>query len=622
MSGLNVLLIGKMLLFYLAMTGSVYMTGSGISKLIGIPTAKIERLSIGFIFQLAMIQLFGWVFMAFRWSVTAFSVQVLLILAAGVLLGFYKQAYKSEKQPFDRTYLLVGGMLFLQIVLTFLMYRSDADDSFYVSNVTLFQNSQLLNSYDASFGITSLGTVPMYDFETWEALAAVLGNFFQIEGVTLMHFVLVPWLLLISASAYLLLGRTLFNGERTKGNYFYLLVSVFHLMGGNAVFSQGSFLFSRIWQGKSIYLHVVLPIMMAILLGCITDKKNDEAKESPLERYLFGPLLVCILAGAALNPTSLYVLGFQLAAMLLVVAIYKKKMKLFLHALPAILTVALFTLLIYFRASQFSGQIEAASGTGDNFVFTVFKNFFGSGMLYFILYILAVLIILVLGNARAKISFVFTPLVLLVGIWNPITGKIVAETLTKAPSYWRVFWLIPVGFAISYVLILLSSRFKYSAIGILLSCIVIAVPGTWMFSEENNFVRAVNVERLPEEVMTFGSKVLEENQQPVVLASEELSTTLRQKYSQIELIYSRYQYLLDLFAYRGKVEEATERAELMDFTNGRIDDEERIIELIGKYPIDYIILKKEYTNSNQLVERLGWIVLDESDEYRMYKFIK
>ncbi|MBL1226714.1 DUF6077 domain-containing protein [Enterococcus sp. BWR-S5] len=619
MSGLTILLIGKMLLFYLVMTGVMYMTGSGVSKLLGIRTIGLERLSIGFVFQLALIQLFGWCFMAFGWSTTAFSVQVLLISLAGILLGFYGQAYKTEQRSFDKSYLLSAGMLLLQIILTLVMYRSDADDSFYVSNVTLFQNSQALNSYDASFGITSLGTVPMYDFETWEAYAAVLGNFFRIEGVTLMHFALVPWLLLMSASAYFLLGRRLFNGELKKSNYFYVLLSVFHLMGGNAVFSQGSFLLSRIWQGKAVYLHVVLPVMMVFLLCCIGEKRK-EAKDSSekLERYLFVLLFACILAGAALNPTSLYVLGFQLAAMLIVVAIYNKKAKLLLHGLPAVCIVAFFTLLIYFRASRFTGQIEAASGAGDDFVLNVFKNFFGSGLLYFLLYGFAVVVVLFLGNRQAKTAFVFTPVVLFAGVWNPIAGKVVAETLTKVPSYWRVFWLIPVGLAISYAMIILSDRFKYQGIGVLVGCVLMIVPGTWMFSEENHFFMAENIERLPQEVMLFGPQAIAEKERPVILSSDALSTTFRQKYEQVELIYSRYQYILDLFTYRGQADEGAERLQLMRFSNGQIEEEAQIANLLEKYSVDYVIVKKEYENSCQLVESNQWRVMDESDEYIMY----
>lgn len=621
LSGLSVLLIGKMLLFYLTMTGIMYMTGSGISKLFGLQTLKLERLSIGFVFQLAMIQLFGWFFMAFNWSMMAFSVQVLFISLVGVLLGFYGQAYKSsEPQKFDKTFILGMGLLLLQIALTLVMYRSDADDSFYVSNVTLFQNSSVLNAYDSSFGITDLGTVPMYDFETWEAYAAVLGNVFRIEGVTLMHFVMVPWLLVISASAYLLLGRVLFEGDQSKSNYFYVLLSVFHLMGGNAVFSQGSFLLSRIWQGKAVYLHVVLPVMMVVLLNCIKDRNEDSEQVSKkIERYLFILLFACILAGMSLNPTSLYVLGFQLAAMLAAVAINKRKVKLLLHSLPALFTVVFFTLLIYFRASRFTGQIEAASGAGENFVFTVFKNFFGSGLVYFLLYILAVIIVLAIGNARAKIAFVFTPLLLFVGVWNPIAGKVVAETLTKVPSYWRVFWLVPVGLAISYAVIAVSDRFKFRAIGILAGCLLIIVPGTWMFSKENHFVRAENVERLPKEVMRFGPQAIDQKDRPVILSSNDLSTTFRQKYEQIELVFSRHQYILDLFSYRGQEEEGAERTQLMSFSNGHIEDEGKIAELLGKYAIDYVILKRDYANSCQLVERLNWVVMDESDDYIMYR---
>ncbi|MCB5953474.1 DUF6077 domain-containing protein [Enterococcus sp. CWB-B31] len=618
MSGLNVLLIGKMILFYLMMTVIMYMTGSGVCRRFGINAVRIERLSIGFVFHMALIQLFGWFFVAFRWPMSAFILQVIFISFFGIILGISREAYKAEKRKIEWSGLIVLGILLFQITLLFIMYRSDADDSFYVSNVTLFQNSQNLNLYDGSFGNPLLGTVPMYDFEIWEAYMAFFCKLLQIDGATMLHFVLVPWLLVVSASAYLFLGRILFDGDERKGNYFYILLSVFHLMGGYEVFSQGSFLLSRIWQGKAVYLHIVLPVMMGLLLSCVSHKKELDQTVEKTENKLFVLLFACILAGAGLNPTSLYVLGFQLAAMLLALAIYKRKAKLLLHAFPAVITVLFFTLLVYLRARQFSGQLEAASEAADNFVFATFKSFFGSGMLYFYIYILAVFIILAIGNTRAKISFVLTPIILFIGVWNPLTGKLVAETLTKVPSFWRVFWLIPVGLAVSYTLVLIAGYFKSGFIGLLVSCVIIALPGQWMFLKENNFVRANNVERLPTEVMQFGNRAIEEKDNPVILGTDEFATTFRQKYDQIELIYSRHQYILDLFVYRDKEEEGTERIALMDFSRGLSSEEEKTLALLKKYSVDYVVLENNHTESRYILENNNWHIVDKSEEYLMY----
>lgn len=67
--------------------------------------------------------------------------------------------------------ILLVLLALLMIFLSEYFYKPDADDAFYVSNVNLFLHSDRINQYDSSFGISSLGTVPMYDFQIWETFS-------------------------------------------------------------------------------------------------------------------------------------------------------------------------------------------------------------------------------------------------------------------------------------------------------------------------------------------------------------------------------------------------------------------------------------------------------------------
>lgn len=584
----------------------MFLTGRRCCSFLRIKESGWHVMVIGFVVNLAVIEIIGWPFMAFQWNNNIFRMLVLLLIILQVILGCWKLKISYRKLSYDE--IIVFTVILIQIIITLFVYRSDADDSFYVSNVTLFQHSSVLNAFDSSFGIKGLGTVPMYDFQTWEAWIAVFCWLLKIDGASMMHTVMVPVLIVLSAAANIYLGRVLFEGRKSKGNLFYVFQVLFWMMGGYAVYSQGSFLLSRIWQGKAVYLHVVMPVMIALLLQSIKSRR----------KFLFAEAAACILAGVALNPTSLYVMGFQLIFMILVISIQKKAPRHFCHALPSVGIVMFYTVMIYLRARKFSGQIEAASSAGGSFIRDTFLNFWGEGLVYFILYLLAVVVVLIWGSRLAKCFLVYTPTALLLGVWNPWLGRIIAEKVTKVPSYWRVFWLIPVSAGIVYAIILAADKIKKKYIAVIIGVILLTVPGKWMFSKSNGFTWSNNVQRVPDEVLEFGSAISVQSDRAVVLGCDTFATTLRQVYNDVELIHSRPQYVLDLFQYRGKEQEAQERFKLMDFVNGASTDYTQIASLLEKYNVDYIVIRRNAAIEEYL-NLIKWSPIQESGDYKMYR---
>lgn len=614
MAGLTPGLIISWILFTAIVLAVTFVIGSVI-KSFGLSNLNAyEYFAVGFVALTGLVEFLGWYFVAFQWKRNWFAVLVLAItLCLMILAAIRKTLSYRPKYKFDRAMIPVLVVTVFLILITMAVYRSDADDSFYVSNVALFAESGRLNPYDSSFGIEELGTVPMYDFQIWEAFMAVLCRVFRVEAVTMMHTVCLPVLLILSASAYLLLGRVVTKGDSGKAALFYVLMTVFHLFGGYAVYSEGSFLLSRLWQGKAVYLNVALPVMTALIL------ENAEKRR----RFLWLELLICMSAGIALNPTSMYVMGFQLFFMLIVISCVRREVKYLLHSIPAVLEVALFTVLIFLRTSKFSGQMEAASVTTETFVKDTFLRFWGSGKLYLLFFAVAVVVIIAWGNKLEKIYIIYTPLALLLGIWNPWMGRVIAEKITMTPSYWRVFWLIPVGQGIAIALIILYEkvmkrkfvRYLYLAAALLLC----AVPGRWMFSKENGFIVSNNVEKMPDEAVTFGKLIISENPGAKVLGCDAFSTTLRQKYTDMELIFSRYQYILDLFQYRGEEEQAADRIYLMNIVNGVDQNLSGVSELLAKYQVDYVIIQSGNENLGGYLSRDGWQVREESEQYLLYR---
>lgn len=403
MTGINIEFIIKTLLFTSIFLGSSYCAGKNWVRIFKWNFNSWLALPFGFIFNLAFVQIVGWLFMLFRWNNVIFSNLVICLLLLQIIFALADK--KREKYRIDITMdkVCVFFMLALEIGLTFFIFRSDADDSFYVSTVNLFAQSSVLNPYDASFGIETLGTVPLYDIETWEAFIAVFARVFQFDAATMMHTVLLPSLLIISAAAYIFLGRTLFDEKRKEANLFYILLSIFFLVGGYSVLSQGSFLLSRLWQGKALYLHIVLPVMIGIMLQFF--KKKDS--------YLFVELGLCVLAGISLNPTSTYLFAFQILFMLMIIAIYQKSFKALFHSLPALFIALFFALIILIRTKSFDSQLDAATALEGNIVIESFFNFWNTGINYVFLFMLFAIIIFFIGNKEAKTYFVFFSIALI-----------------------------------------------------------------------------------------------------------------------------------------------------------------------------------------------------------------
>lgn len=567
---------------------------------------KISYFSIGFVVQMALIELLGWWMVAFRKPFMLFEILCILIMGLGVILAIKNRRHVNTSVfPMrDKTMQIVTMIIlitFIAFIISRLLlyYRSDADDSFYVSNVLLFLKSDRLNMYDSSFGDKTLGTVPMYDFQIWESYLAVLCKLSSISPAIMCHYIMAFVLLIIAISSILFMGDVLLK-DNVERNIFVIILMLFYLMGGYAVYSKGSFLLSRLWQGKAVYLHIVLPVAIAYMLLHIDIQQKNK---------FFGiGLLFAMIAGIALNPTSMYVVGFQILFMVIAIAIYKKNPKICVHILPTLIVILLISLMILLRANQFDGQIEAASETSDGFAIQVFQSFLGDGKGYFVIYLICCIVIMILGDPKGKILCIGTPILLLIGVWNPIMAPFIAKHLTMVPSYWRVFWLLPIDYAIAYCAVLLLRKRKVYILGMAVLIAGVLFSGKYMFTDVNYFVQAENKERIPQTILNLGKVIDNEKTTQTVLACDSAATTLRQEYNNIELIFSRYQYVLDLFQYRGKETEASDRIHMFEFVKNPDDLEsyEDIEQLLNQYNVTWILIDESQQDKISYLEQIGY----------------
>lgn len=592
-----------------------------VEKLLGERYSACERPAVGFMGLIAILELCSWYMVAYRMRFAGFFILtilliILIFLAALFLLRYsgdqIQLSIEKQKKHFNRHAAFALMLIIVQIAFTWILYHADADDSFYVSNVNLFMASEHLNPYDSSLGDPSLGTVPMYDFQIWESFLAVLGKVFGISAPALCHTAILPVLILLSASAFYRLGMAFFDRDSDKAFLFLSLVSVFHLFSGSSGYSEGAFLLGRIWQGKAASLLIILPVLSGFMV--------DSAGKEEADKKIWIKALLCIAAAVGLNPTGLYTVGFQ--TMFLIISLMAIKRRNYLpQLLPALGFAAIFTFQIWYRTRDYSGQIEAASNADPEFIVETMKTFFHGQALWNILFAAALVLILKERERKAVYYFIVNSLLLLVFVWNPISGTYIARFVTKAPAYWRVYWLVPTVVGISYAVVVIASRItaeRYKSLLLILSILVISFTGKWMFSADFNgirFVKATNVEKLPEATLSFGAQINDDTDRPTVLADGSISSTLTQEFTGVRLIASREQYVKDLLIYRGEEERGNRYLELFRYVQTDDYEMEDVREAILTETIDYIIInKKNKKHIGQLV-KAGYSQLSEQDGF-------
>ncbi len=597
------------LVFSCAFSVLAYLHGRFWARLLRRARHPLSLFCTGLVSVLALEEFFAWPVVAYRLSSDLLlGITAAVVLVPPIVSFFLKPAEKKFGRP-SVPLLVFTGILVLFVVLSCTFeYRFSGDDSFYVSSIAQFAKAERINLFDASMGDPTASTVPMYDFQVWESLLSVICRVTGLKATVLSRTLLVAPLIFISCCAYFHLGRTLLKDDN-KALFFTAAVTVFHLGCRYVNYSEGSFLLGRIWQGKSVDLTVVLPLLAAETV----DLFSSDKKRIPVMIWL------AVLAGAALNPTSLYLNGFELLFLGLAMAVVTHRYRRLTRLIPAVLITGFFTLLIYLRTSRNAAGIIVGSSTVDpGFWLSALKNVFGNVLPYAGLYLASLVYILFRGDREAKAFFLVSALFMLVCLWNPLTGRFVAEKITKEPTYWRVFWLVPLGAGIAWAASDLAFRapkkFVLPAAAALLAVVVLA--GNWFMED---YTPARNPEKISPSVLNVTRNFDGDTAGSPVLAVSSVSMTLRQENPDVWLLVSRTNYTEDVYTSFGRTEEGQDRRILYDFVNGTLEDCSAVPALLDRYGVETVVLRNDSKKSVAVLKEGGWTLKEKYGAIRRYE---
>ena len=234
-----------------------------------------------------------------------------------------------------------------------------------------------------------------------------------------------------------------------------------------------------------------------------------------------------------------------------------------------------------------------------------FKEFRGTGM-YIAIFLISLIYIFVKSDKKKRIFFVYYSLFIFLITLNPFFNKAVGSIFKKS-TYWRVFWMLPLGITIAYagVKLIGESNKKFERIFVSIGLILTIIISGKLIYNKDNYKQLGNVYKLPDEAVLVAQllKTDEYEGQKKAYVPETLTPYIRQIDGSINLAYKR-----EPAGYKGhKFVETL-----------AIGDVKKITDLAKETECNYIVMKKE-VKINVDFHYFGYEKINETDNYIIYK---
>lgn len=588
-----------------------YRTGVFLKKIINSKKDSLSNTILyGFILTFAIFEIINLPFILIGKNTTKIVYLIFVILNILYIILSYLIKSKTKKYDFIENiknikikmnseiifYVLTIIIILFQITNSSMLFKQDADDSFYVSWANEAKELDAMYDKYPNTGLEGTSFDYKYLLNTWEIYGGFTARIFNINTPTLFHTVYPIIYITISYIAYYLVLKKVLNNKNTAIALFTL--TLIFLLSGVSIRFKGMFLLGRIYQGKSILLNIIIPFVMYEFLSYPKIQK---------ENYIL--LIITYIAAIAFNPITIWLLSLVYGIFILTIFIkrdFKTFAKSLITLLPIIFISLIYIIVIIITKSTDIKEItstELFSWTGT------FKLFMNEGKLIFLMYIISFIIILIKGNEKQRlISVYFTVLVCLFVI-NPFLKNIYIKVVTTA-TYWRLFWLLPIELTIAIATTIIYERLNYKTlknIYLTLITILIVFSGKYAYKEELGFTKHQNFMKIQKYIIEEANCILEsegENKKIVAPFEPLHSTLIRQYTNKIVLMNSR-----DMK--NDKYEDYERMYKQIYFESEENYNIDTICKMIYECNVNYMILPK--TKRLEITEECNFSVVNENE---------
>lgn len=410
------------------------------------------------------------------------------VLAVAAALFVLREPVRFEAPARSRTAEAgLWGLAALCALYALCVHRPDADDSFYVNiavaaidlpDLPLLARDTLHGRFDLPIHY------PAYRLHSWELWNAALARLTGLPAVAVFHFVSTALVAMLVPLCHAVLFRRLTPGCWAWTTLAFVIVLA---APGETHRWYGNFAFVRMWQGKAVFLFAVVPLVYA--WGIRFARKGDARSW----------LLLAAAQIAGLGATSSALWAAPVASLVAMSSVLRPARRdltrLGIGALASFYPLAAGLLLKQDMAGaipEVGQSFEAGEQLG-----TALLTVLGDGRLHAVC-VLALFAAFAATRGLARRFAIVAPLAVGLVLLNPWLDAFVRANLS-GPSYWRVFWALPVPILLALVAVApLALRGPLPALGragaealraagvvALLAAFVGFVPAFYGFDERN-----------------------------------------------------------------------------------------------------------------------------------------
>lgn len=541
----------KIILFLIFIGLLIFSAGNILFYCVKKTATYSEKIIYGFSICLVSFQIIYTIFFSLDLTVKGLEIVSLCISITVIIVNlklkhlniknfpiYLKARVQKCKNTMDKQMLVIIFLILLQCILLFFLQHEDADDAYYITIANHFSNMKtvaeggfLMGVPDTVFFRSNLAL----SRQSWEALNGLWGDIFSINPTILMHTVLPPFLLIFHYLSVYNLGNEIFSDKNKKWMFIFFMF-LFNVFGFFSVYSQSTFLSFRLWQGKAILVNILLPTLFSFYIKVWKRKEKIFSWE---EIFIF--FLFCY-AGRSLSAIGIYFIPLSLVVYVILFCIREKNIYPLFQSILCIL-LNLGAAFFMFQETMASGDIRTQI---PDYLY-IFKMYSGDSIVIF-LFFLSIIAVIFENNEASKMLFFYYPIGLFCTIINPLLYKSIGLYLTGATVYWRMLWLLPIQFCISYAAVYVFSNSlptvrRLSVYG--LGIILLLISGTFGYTQEN-FSYVKNIYKLKSETVEVSDLILEQESfsKNIILAPLEIGSEIRQYTTDLIVVAPKYEYLL------------------------------------------------------------------------------
>jgi len=612
---ISLLLLFPVLIF---VVGSIYFILRRFSPQANVPLpvcSRAEEIRNEAIWGRAVIAFLVPVSLYFSWAVF-WTFGVFVLLYCLVLRRVSVAQGDSEHQVVIRfPHLIVGFFGVVAVLLTLGVLRPDLDDAYYAAVAAFVAghpHAPVLAG-DPMLGEHGLPLIfPSYRFSSFEVLPGAISYLFGIDSMDAYYILLPPVWAIASVIVIFLLARELMPRRwlLLGGLSFALL-----LLLGEMHRSPANFSFVRIFQGKAVFLSVIVPAIYLLVSRYFRCGSWTE---------LF--LLICCqitsigLSNFGMLAGPMVLAGAMVSNLPLVLRLERKRLLL----VGMVLLIPLPYLLSVLFGADSAGAIMQSP---PEHAAQVWVSVFGGVQQYL------VALLLIAGPLLAKDRItrwrLGGPVLLLLLVYlNPLLSNFISMHVTTPPVYWRVVWSLPVmifcGASLCVIIDRLqdgrSARFAMSMILLMTAILTLyALPLNVLRSSNVGLTWSFATRKIPFEHYSVAQSAVK-LETGRLLAPEEISGVISRFEQHPPLIVSRRMYLEFMAAGFSK-EDYTRRVLLYNFVTGDTQvSETSVREALSALDVRTVVFAdiQLSESAKKLLEAEGYRLVSSEFSYSIY----